>query len=70
MNMGGPDMAPHSPQRSARPGQAVARLDLAEGRDEQLHVPDPDGRARPALDDQVELDQVRLLALTKKERGT
>ena len=24
--MGGPDMAPHSPQRSARPGLAGARL--------------------------------------------
>jgi hypothetical protein len=27
--MGGPDMAPHSPQRSARPGEAVALLDIA-----------------------------------------
>src|SRR5437016_7560454 len=25
--MGGPEMAPHTPQRSARPGGAVARLD-------------------------------------------
>jgi heme-degrading monooxygenase HmoA len=25
--MGGPDMAPHTPQRSARPGEAGARLD-------------------------------------------
>src|SRR5207249_4542668 len=27
--VGGPDMAPHTPQRSARPGKAVARLDHA-----------------------------------------
>ncbi len=27
--MGGPDMAPHTPQRSERPGQAVALLDMA-----------------------------------------
>jgi hypothetical protein len=27
--MGGPEMAPHTPQRSARPGEAVARLDNA-----------------------------------------
>ena len=27
--MGGPEMAPQSPQRSSRPGGAVARLDLA-----------------------------------------
>ncbi len=26
-NVGGPEMAPHTPQRSARPGEAVARLD-------------------------------------------
>jgi len=26
--MGGPEMAPHTPRRSARPGEAVARLDL------------------------------------------
>src|SRR2546425_7253675 len=26
--MGGPEMAPHTPQRSSRPGEAVARLDL------------------------------------------
>jgi len=26
-DMGGPEMAPHTPQRSARPGKAVARLD-------------------------------------------
>jgi len=26
MKMGGPEMAPHTPQRSARPGGAVARL--------------------------------------------
>jgi hypothetical protein len=25
--MGGPDMAPHAPQRSERPGKAVALLD-------------------------------------------
>src|SRR5438445_4222981 len=25
--MGGPEMAPHTPQRSSRPGEAVARLD-------------------------------------------
>jgi hypothetical protein len=25
--MGGPEMAPHTPQRSSRPGGAVARLD-------------------------------------------
>jgi len=25
---GGPEMAPHTPRRSARPGEAVARLDL------------------------------------------
>jgi hypothetical protein len=25
--MGGPEMAPHTPHRSARPGEAVARLD-------------------------------------------
>jgi hypothetical protein len=25
--MGGPDMAPQTPQRSSRPGGAVARLD-------------------------------------------
>ena len=29
--MGGPEMAPQSPQRSARPGKAVARLDTAIG---------------------------------------
>src|SRR5882762_5598061 len=27
MKMGGPDMAPHTPPRSSRPGKAVARLD-------------------------------------------
>src|SRR2546429_9849347 len=27
MKMGGPDMAPHTPPRSSRPGEAVARLD-------------------------------------------
>src|SRR5207249_9432311 len=27
--VGGPEMAPHTPQRSARPGKAVARLDHA-----------------------------------------
>jgi len=27
MNMGGPDMAPHTPQRSERRGKAVALLD-------------------------------------------
>src|SRR5438045_8066412 len=27
LNMGGPDMAPHTPQRSGRPGEAVASLD-------------------------------------------
>ena len=26
--MGGPEMAPHTPRRSSRPGEAVARLDL------------------------------------------
>ena len=25
--MGGPEMAPHTPQRSSRPGKAVLRLD-------------------------------------------
>jgi hypothetical protein len=25
--MGGPEMAPHTPRRSSRPGEAVARLD-------------------------------------------
>jgi len=25
--MGGPEMAPHTPRRSSRPGKAVARLD-------------------------------------------
>ena len=29
--VGGPEMAPHTPQRSARPGNAVARLDSARG---------------------------------------
>jgi hypothetical protein len=29
MKMGGPDMAPHAPQRSARPGWAGAGLGLA-----------------------------------------
>ena len=29
MNMVGPDMAPHIPQRSDRPGKAVAVLDTA-----------------------------------------
>jgi len=29
MDVGGPEMAPHTPQRSARPGKAVARLDFA-----------------------------------------
>jgi len=27
--VGGPDMAPHTPQRSERPGKAVALLDYA-----------------------------------------
>src|ERR671919_673837 len=27
IDVGGPDMAPHTPRRSARPGKAVARLD-------------------------------------------
>ena len=27
--MGGPDMAPHTPRRSERPGAAVALLDFA-----------------------------------------
>ena len=29
MNLGGPEMAPQTPQRSERPGQAVALLELA-----------------------------------------
>jgi len=29
--VGGPEMAPHTPQRSARPGKAVARLDESGG---------------------------------------
>jgi len=29
MNMWGPEMAPHTPHRSARPGEAVARLGIA-----------------------------------------
>jgi hypothetical protein len=29
--VGGPEMAPHTPQRSARPGRAVARLDSRTG---------------------------------------
>ena len=29
--MGGPDMAPHTPQRSERRGEAVALLDAARG---------------------------------------
>jgi hypothetical protein len=28
-DMGGPDMAPHTPRRSDRPGEAVAVLDTA-----------------------------------------
>jgi hypothetical protein len=28
--MGGPDMAPHTPPRSGRPGEAVAPLDIAQ----------------------------------------
>src|SRR5439155_14114303 len=27
LKVGGPEMAPHTPQRSSRPGQAAARLD-------------------------------------------
>src|SRR5262245_63041330 len=30
--MGGPEMAPHTPPRSAVPGEAVARLDIASPR--------------------------------------
>ena len=29
MDVGGPEMAPHTPQRSSRPGKAVALLDFA-----------------------------------------
>jgi hypothetical protein len=29
MKMGGPEMAPHTPQRSPRPGEPVARLYIA-----------------------------------------
>src|SRR5260370_8261688 len=31
--MGGPEMAPHTPRRSARPGKPVARLDFRSRRD-------------------------------------
>jgi len=30
-DMGGPDMAPHTPRRSERPGKAVALLDTPRG---------------------------------------
>jgi hypothetical protein len=31
MSMWGPELAPHTAQRSARPGEAVARLDSTRG---------------------------------------
>src|SRR5207244_10583177 len=37
--MGGPDMAPHTPHRSGRPGEAVAPLDTPTG-SEQMGGPD------------------------------
>lgn len=41
--MGGPDMAPHTPQRSQRPGKAVTLLEFAQrrkrGADMAPHTP-------------------------------
>ena len=36
--MGGPDMAPHTPQRSEPPGEAVALLDTPTGSEPELFM--------------------------------
>src|SRR6266850_513358 len=49
--MGGPDMAPHAPQRSERPGQAVTLLYLlaARGPDMAPHAPQRSERPGQAV---------------------
>jgi len=55
MNVGGPEMAPHTPQRSGRPGKAVPPLDNPLGVRPEMapHTPQRSGRpgkAVPPLD--------------------